>query len=136
MADQPGHIPNGGAWAAILAAGVGCASIGLLIDLVEASKSFSAALTLSKAVGDLSGKTADWNRLLAGRLGGASSALEAARICRSWQDCRSHACPPGDRDDSRVSAFFWPVLRRLTGRERRAGPLRAQASAQAAIAAA
>ena len=57
MADQPGHIPNGGAWAAILAAAVGCASIGLLIDLAEASKSFSAALTLSKAVGDLSGKT-------------------------------------------------------------------------------
>jgi hypothetical protein len=49
--------PNGGAWAAVLAAGIGCAAIGLLVDLAEGSKSFSAALTLSKAVGDLSGKT-------------------------------------------------------------------------------
>jgi hypothetical protein len=57
MEEQSGHIPNVGAWAAVLAAGVGCASIGLLIDLAEASKTFSAGLTLSKSVGDLSGKT-------------------------------------------------------------------------------
>jgi hypothetical protein len=57
MADQPVHMPNGGAWAAILAACIGCAAIGLMVDLAEASKSISATLTLSKAVGDLSGKT-------------------------------------------------------------------------------
>jgi hypothetical protein len=57
MEKQSGHIHDGGAWAAILAGGIGCASIGILVDLAEASKTFSAKLALSSSVGDLSGKT-------------------------------------------------------------------------------
>ena len=54
----PEKSPDGASWAAVLAAGIGCAAIGLCTDLAEGSKRFSAAFTLSKAVGDISGKTA------------------------------------------------------------------------------
>jgi hypothetical protein len=57
METQSENTPNGGCWAAVLAAGIGCAAIGLFTDLAEGSKSISAALTLSKPVGNLSGKT-------------------------------------------------------------------------------
>ncbi|MGD0460897.1 MAG: hypothetical protein ABSB74_00250 [Tepidisphaeraceae bacterium] len=50
-------LPNGPAWAGILAAGVGCASLGLLIDMAEASKTVSNALNFYNPTGDLSGKT-------------------------------------------------------------------------------
>ena len=53
----PDPLPNGSAWAAILAAGVGCAVFGLLVDLAEASKAISAALNFYKPSGDLSGKS-------------------------------------------------------------------------------
>ena len=57
MEAQSADTPNGGAWAAVLGSGIGCATIGLLTDFAEASKSFSARLSLVKPVGDLSGKT-------------------------------------------------------------------------------
>lgn len=50
-------LPNGSAWAAILAAGVGCAALALVIDLAEAFKSVSHALNFYNPTGDLSGKT-------------------------------------------------------------------------------
>jgi hypothetical protein len=50
-------VPNGPAWAAILAAGIGCAVFGLVVDLAEASKATSNALNFYKPAGDLSGKT-------------------------------------------------------------------------------
>jgi fluoride ion exporter CrcB/FEX len=55
--NQDGNTPDGGSWAAVLAAGIGCAAIGILTDLSEASKLISSALSISKQVGDLSGKT-------------------------------------------------------------------------------
>ncbi|MGA2231771.1 MAG: hypothetical protein ABSH22_12805, partial [Tepidisphaeraceae bacterium] len=54
---NPPAIPTGPAWAAILAAGVGCAVLGLLIDLAEAFKSVSTTLNFYNPTGDLSGKT-------------------------------------------------------------------------------
>lgn len=48
---------NGAAWAAILAAGIGCATLALLIDLGEGSKRISNWLDLYDPVGNLSGKT-------------------------------------------------------------------------------
>lgn len=57
MENQAGDTPDGGSWAAVLAAGIGCAAIGVLTDLSEASKSFSSALSFYRPVGDLSGKT-------------------------------------------------------------------------------
>lgn len=57
MEIQSKGTPNGGCWAAVLAAGIGCAAVGLFTDLAEGSKFFSAALTLSKPVGNLSGKS-------------------------------------------------------------------------------
>jgi hypothetical protein len=50
-------LPNGSAWAAILAAGIGCATLGLIVDLAEASKFVSKALNFYSPSGDLSGKT-------------------------------------------------------------------------------
>jgi hypothetical protein len=50
-------VPNGPVWAAILAAGIGCATLGLVIDLAEAFKSVSNALNFYNPAGDLSGKT-------------------------------------------------------------------------------
>lgn len=49
--------PDGAAWAGILAAGVGCAFFGLLVDLAEGIKSVSNALNFYNPSGDLSGKT-------------------------------------------------------------------------------
>ena len=54
---KPQILPSGPAWAAILAAGVGCAALGLLVDLAEASRAISNALNFYNPVGDLSGKT-------------------------------------------------------------------------------
>jgi hypothetical protein len=51
------NFPNGGAWAAILAAAIGCVAFGLLVDLTEASKAASNALNFYNPVGDLSGKS-------------------------------------------------------------------------------
>jgi hypothetical protein len=51
------NLPNGGAWAAILAAGIGCAALGLLIDLGEGTKFFGNALNFYNPSGNLSGKT-------------------------------------------------------------------------------
>jgi len=50
-------LVNGPVWAGILAAGIGCAALGVLVDLSEASKSVSKALTFYTPTGDLSGKT-------------------------------------------------------------------------------
>lgn len=50
-------LVNGPVWAGILAAGIGCAALGALVDLAEASKSVSKALTFYTPTGDLSGKT-------------------------------------------------------------------------------
>ena len=54
----PEAVPNGPAWAAILAAGTGCAVFGVIVDLAEASKAISNALNFYDPTGDLSGKTA------------------------------------------------------------------------------
>jgi hypothetical protein len=51
------RLPNGCAWASILAAGAGCAAFGLLVDLAQASKPVSNQLNFYKPSGDLSGKT-------------------------------------------------------------------------------
>jgi hypothetical protein len=49
--------PNGSAWAALLAAGIGCFTFGLFVDLAEAFPKFSSALNFYNPVGDLSGKS-------------------------------------------------------------------------------
>jgi hypothetical protein len=54
---NPPLLPNGPAWACILASGVGCAALGLMVDLSEAFKSVSNALNFYKPTRDLSGKT-------------------------------------------------------------------------------
>jgi hypothetical protein len=51
------RIPNGAAWAAILAAGIGCAALALCIDLAEACKPISNLLNFYDPVGNLSGKS-------------------------------------------------------------------------------
>lgn len=48
---------NGPVWAGILAAGIGCLALGILVDLCEASKSISKALSFYTPTGDLSGKS-------------------------------------------------------------------------------
>ncbi|MEO6776122.1 MAG: hypothetical protein ABI467_24395 [Kofleriaceae bacterium] len=48
---------SGPAWAAILAATVGCACFGVLVDVSEAFKGFSRALSFYEPTGDLSGKS-------------------------------------------------------------------------------
>jgi hypothetical protein len=48
---------NGSAWAAILAAAIGCASFGVLVDLAEAFKPVSKKLSFYAPTGDLSGKS-------------------------------------------------------------------------------
>lgn len=48
---------NGPLWAAILAAGIGCASFGVAVDLAEAVKPVSKVLNLYNPTGDLSGKS-------------------------------------------------------------------------------
>src|SRR5881394_1103457 len=54
---DPAEISNGVAWAAFLSAGIGCAALGLCIDLAEASKRISDAMSFYSPVGNLSGKT-------------------------------------------------------------------------------
>ena len=49
--------PNGPAAAAILAAGIGCFALGVLVNVSEAIPTFKSALTLYGPVGPLSGKT-------------------------------------------------------------------------------
>lgn len=49
--------PNGPAAAAMLAAGIGALTLGLMTVLAEASKAINAFLTWSPPVGPLSGKT-------------------------------------------------------------------------------
>ena len=49
--------PNGPAAAAILAAGIGCFALGVLVIASEAIPAFKNALTVSASVGPLSGKT-------------------------------------------------------------------------------
>jgi len=51
------RLANGPVWAGVLAAGIGCAALGTLVDLSEASKSISKALNFYTPTGDLSGKT-------------------------------------------------------------------------------
>lgn len=51
------HRPSGPAAAVVLAAGLGCFTLGLLSVLTAASTSVSDALTLSDRVGDVSGLT-------------------------------------------------------------------------------
>jgi hypothetical protein len=57
MAQTVSSSPNGGAWAAILAAAIGCASFGLFVDLAEASQSISHGFSFYSPTGDLSGKS-------------------------------------------------------------------------------
>jgi len=51
------NIHNGPVWAAILAAAIGCAVFGVLVDAAEASKTISAKLNFYNPTGDLSGKS-------------------------------------------------------------------------------
>jgi hypothetical protein len=52
-------IPKTGpAWAAILAAGIGCAAFGVVVDLAEAFPRCSKLLNIYPPSGDLSGKSA------------------------------------------------------------------------------
>ena len=53
----PHKIPNGAGWAAILAAGIGCAAFGLVVDLAEGSRFLFDKLNFYAPVGNLSGKT-------------------------------------------------------------------------------
>jgi hypothetical protein len=50
-------IPNGSGAAAILAAGIGCAMVGILAFAAEASPPFAKLLNFYNPVGPLSGKT-------------------------------------------------------------------------------
>lgn len=51
------RIPNGAAWAAILAAAIGCAALALLIDLGETCPPIGKLLNFYDPVGNLSGKS-------------------------------------------------------------------------------
>ena len=51
-------LPDGPAWAAVLAAGVGCFAFGVITDWAEASKRVSAALAVYAPAGNLPGKAA------------------------------------------------------------------------------
>ena len=57
MSQEVNRIPNGPGAAAILAAGIGCAMVGILAFAAEASKSVANALNFYNPVGPLSGKT-------------------------------------------------------------------------------
>jgi hypothetical protein len=57
MTSTDDSAPTGPAWAAVLAAGVGCACFGILADLTEAFKLVSHWLTFYAPTGDLSGKS-------------------------------------------------------------------------------
>jgi hypothetical protein len=50
--------PNGGAWAAVLAAGIGCVAFSAAVDLAERFSKFSDQLkVIYKTAGDLPGKS-------------------------------------------------------------------------------
>jgi hypothetical protein len=51
------YQPNGGAAAALVAAGIGLAVFGIDVVLTEASRSVKSAFTISTPVGSLAGKT-------------------------------------------------------------------------------
>lgn len=51
------NIPTGPAWAAILAAAIGCFAFAVAVDLAEAFPAVSRALNLYNPTGDLSGKS-------------------------------------------------------------------------------
>jgi hypothetical protein len=57
MSNDSEKIPNGPAWAAILAAGIGCLALGILIVLGERSAFFARHLNFYDPVGNLTGKT-------------------------------------------------------------------------------
>src|SRR5580692_8089312 len=57
MMDSTTDQPNGPAWAAIVAAAVGCVAFGALVDLSQAFKPISNSLNVYDPVGDLSGKS-------------------------------------------------------------------------------
>ncbi|MGE0751970.1 MAG: hypothetical protein AB7K64_15445 [Variibacter sp.] len=57
MSQPTDKIPNGPGAAAILAAGIGCAMIGILAFAAEAAKPVANALNIYKPVGPLAGKT-------------------------------------------------------------------------------
>lgn len=57
MSQAMDRIPNGPGAAAILAAGVGCATVGILAIAAEASRPFANMLNFYNPVGPLSGKT-------------------------------------------------------------------------------
>jgi hypothetical protein len=57
MNSNESTLPNGAAWAAILAAAIGCLCFGIAADLSEASHGISKAFTFYTPTGDLSGKS-------------------------------------------------------------------------------
>ena len=57
MSQEVDKIPNGSGAAAILAAGLGCAMVGILAFAAEASRPFANMLNFYSPVGPLSGKT-------------------------------------------------------------------------------
>jgi hypothetical protein len=57
MSQPVDKIPNGPGAAAILAAGIGCAAVGILAFAAEASKPLANLLNFYNPVGPLSGKT-------------------------------------------------------------------------------
>ena len=57
MSQAVDKIPNGPGAAAILAAGIGCAALGIVTFAAEASKPFANLLNFYNPVGPLSGKT-------------------------------------------------------------------------------
>jgi hypothetical protein len=57
MSQSVDKIPNGSGAAAILAAGIGCAMVGILAFAAEASRPFARMLNFYNPTGPLSGKT-------------------------------------------------------------------------------
>lgn len=57
MSESVGKMPNGPGAAAILAAGIGCAALGVLTFAAEASKAVGPMLNFYSPTGSLSGKT-------------------------------------------------------------------------------
>ena len=57
MSQEIDRIPNGPGAAAILAAGIGCAMVGILAFAAEASRPFANMLNFYNPAGPLSGKT-------------------------------------------------------------------------------
>lgn len=55
--NAPQPVPNGPAWAALLAAAIGCAALALLIDLAETLPRIGKLLNFYDPVGNLSGKS-------------------------------------------------------------------------------